>query len=108
MGNRLIYCSRVRGNLKYWLCLAQVTLKDEHSLLTQYKMITWGRIFTPIQVRPHTYLGHSRLIPHLLKAGRLFCILGGMYISPASGLRIDQSCLPNGEECVDVCNNIYL
>ena len=26
-------------------------LRDEHSLLTQYKMIAWGRVFTPIQVR---------------------------------------------------------
>ena len=26
------------------------TLRDEHSLLTQYKMIAWGRVFTPIQV----------------------------------------------------------
>ncbi len=25
-------------------------LRDEHSLLTQYKMIAWGRVFTPIQV----------------------------------------------------------
>lgn len=25
-------------------------LRDEHSLLTQYKMIVWGRAFTPIQV----------------------------------------------------------
>lgn len=24
-------------------------LRDEHSLLTQYKMIVWGRVFTPIQ-----------------------------------------------------------
>lgn len=31
--------------------LLKVALRDEHSLLTQYKMITWGRIFTPIQVR---------------------------------------------------------
>ena len=25
-------------------------LRDEHSLLTQYKMIVWGRVFTPVQV----------------------------------------------------------
>ena len=28
----------------------KAVLRDEHSLLTQYKMITWGRILTPIQV----------------------------------------------------------
>ena len=26
-------------------------LRDEHSLLTQYKMIIWGRVFTPVQAR---------------------------------------------------------
>ena len=26
-------------------------LRDEHSLLTQYKMIVWGRVFTPVQAR---------------------------------------------------------
>ena len=26
-------------------------LRDEHSLLTQYKMIAWGRVFTPVQVK---------------------------------------------------------
>jgi len=25
-------------------------LRDEHSLLTQYKMIIWGRVLTPVQV----------------------------------------------------------
>lgn len=29
----------------------RTVLRDEHSLLTQYKMIVWGRIFTPVQVR---------------------------------------------------------
>jgi hypothetical protein len=29
-------------------------LRDEHSLLTQYKMIVWGRVFTPVQARAQT------------------------------------------------------
>jgi hypothetical protein len=29
----------------------RAVLRDEHSLLTQYKMIVWGRVFTPVQVR---------------------------------------------------------
>ena len=34
-------------------CLEQLRgrLRDEHSLLTQYKMIVWGRVLTPLQVR---------------------------------------------------------
>ena len=28
-------------------------LRDEHSLLTQYKMIVWGRVLTPIQACTH-------------------------------------------------------
>lgn len=28
----------------------RAVLRDEHSLLTQYKMIVWGRVFTPVQV----------------------------------------------------------
>lgn len=28
-------------------------LRDEHSLLTQYKMIVWGRVFTPVQASSH-------------------------------------------------------
>ena len=32
----------------------KATLRDEHSLLTQYKMIVWGRVFTPIQARDMT------------------------------------------------------
>lgn len=27
----------------------KMVLRDEHSLLTQYKMLVWGRVFTPIQ-----------------------------------------------------------
>ena len=29
----------------------RAVLRDEHSLLTQYKMIVWGRVFTPVQAR---------------------------------------------------------
>ena len=33
-------------------------LRDEHSLLTQYKMIAWGRVFTPIQVTTESHVRH--------------------------------------------------
>ena len=29
----------------------KMVLREEHSLLMQYKMIIWGRVFTPIRVR---------------------------------------------------------
>ena len=37
----------------------RAVLRDEHSLLTQYKMIIWGRVFTPIQARIPTHLPSS-------------------------------------------------
>ena len=47
--------------------LLKVALRDEHSLLTQYKMITWGRIFTPIQVRRRGWAG-------VIRSGLGFCV----------------------------------
>ncbi len=45
-------------------------LRDEHSLLTQYKMIAWGRVFTPIQVTiawqiPHGVCKDRQPLRHL-------------------------------------------
>ena len=64
----------------------RAVLRDEHSLLTQYKMIVWGRVFTPVQVPSCVIVQlcpcHER---SLLALHRLGCTHGcGAVASPAS------------------------
>ncbi len=63
-------------------------LRDEHSLLAQYKMIAWGRVFTPIQVTTESHTrccvpGHGPSVNVWLNGMELICL--AKFISELGG-----------------------
>ena len=58
-------------------------LRDEHSLLTQYKMIVWGRVFTPVQARaPPQYRNYDPmcLVSLMLRSRHRAARRAGSYV----------------------------